>query len=280
MAVREGHVEVVPAIVAGRGRSRPVRAIPIIRGDKLLAIAGGARLRGGAGAAGGGDARALWLRSWLLSALAEAIKGRDRARVEAVLAEHPEFIRAADALGNGPLHWAALTRQKRLGGFSLSHREPILKPAVPMARRRYWSRSTATTGFRTRDLPAESAARPMDRHPSLARFAVRNTLSALHVLLAMKTALMRYWRPIRAQARTLDAGWRSPLSYAARNGHTRIVEKTAGLGCRFPISPKKNAPRGGALFGACAGKPLADGENCCSNAVPIPTPRWTLRARA
>lgn len=34
-------------------------------------------------------------------ALAEAIKDRDRAQVEAVLAEHPYFIRAADALGNG-----------------------------------------------------------------------------------------------------------------------------------------------------------------------------------
>ena len=33
-----------------------------------------------------------------------------------------------------------------------------------------------------------------------------------------------------AQARTLDAGWCSPLSYAAGNGHTQIVEKLLDLG--------------------------------------------------
>ncbi|MFT5088814.1 MAG: hypothetical protein ACI906_000703 [Candidatus Latescibacterota bacterium] len=36
------------------------------------------------------------------------------ALVEKLLAQTPELIRQADTLGNGPLHWAALTRQTDL----------------------------------------------------------------------------------------------------------------------------------------------------------------------
>ena len=90
-----------------------------------------------------------------MSALAEAIKGRDRARVEAVLAENPGFIHAADALGNGPLHWAALTRQNDLvdlfvarGADLEARRADGQTPLLVSLNGDYW--------YRTRNLPPEA----------------------------------------------------------------------------------------------------------------------------
>ena len=57
------------------------------------------------------------------------------------------------------------------------------------------------------------------------------------------------------QARSLDAGRRSPLAYAAGRGHTRIVGKLLDLGADTNL-PEENAPRGGALFSACSGNHL------------------------
>ena len=157
MAVREGHAEVVQLLLqagADPGQSR----YTYNSWDKLLAIAE---------ERGYGEVQALLVAAMRerfgydpgFVALAEAIKGRDRARGEAVLAEHPDFIRAADALGNGPLHWAALTRQNELVDFFVARgadlearRADGQTPLLVSLNGDYW--------FRTRDLPAEAPRDP------------------------------------------------------------------------------------------------------------------------
>ena len=97
MAVREGQAEVVQLLLqagADPGQSR----YTYNSWDKLLAIAE---------ERGYGKVQTLLVAAMRerfgydpgFVALAEAIKGRDRAQVEAVLAAHPDFIRAADASG-------------------------------------------------------------------------------------------------------------------------------------------------------------------------------------
>ena len=251
MAVREGHAEVVQLLLqagADPGQSR----YTYNSWDKLLAIAE---------ERGYEEVQALLEAAMRerfgydpgFVALAEAIKGRDRARVEAVLAAYPDFIRAADALGNGPLHWAALTRQNDLVDFFVAQgadlearRADGQTPLLVSLNGDYW--------FRTRDLPAEA---PRDPWVVTRRLLDCGAEYALSIACAAGDGdrVNEVSAADPAQARTLDAGRRSPLSYATRNGHTKIVEKLLDLGAD-PNQPEENAPRGKGLFEACAGNHL------------------------
>ena len=166
MAVREGHAEVVELLLqagADPGQSR----YTYNSWDKLLAISEEREY---------GEVQALLAAAMRerfgydpgFAALAGAIKGRDRDRVEAVPGEHPGFIRAADALGNGPLHWAALTRQNDLvdlfaarGAGLETRRADGQTPLLVSLNGDYW--------YRTRDLPEEAPQGLVDGHPSPAR---------------------------------------------------------------------------------------------------------------
>ena len=251
MAVREGQAEVVEQLLqagADPGQSRYTGN----SWDKLLAVAE---------ERGCSEVQALLAAAMRerfgydpgFAALAEAIKDRCRDRVEALLAGHPGFIRAADALGNGPLHWAALTRQNDLvdlldsrGADLEARRADGQTPLLVSLNGDYW--------YRTRDLPPEA---PQDSWTVTRHLLECGAEYALSIACAAgdEDRVDAVLAADPAQAGGLDAGRRSPLSCAARSGHTRIVEKLLDLGAD-PNLPEELAPRGGALFGASAGNHL------------------------
>lgn len=248
MAVREGHAEVVQLLLeagADPGQSR----YTYNSWDKLLEMSA----ERGYGAVQSLLTAAMRQRFGYdpgFAELAEAIKGRDRMQVEAVLGEHPEFVRAADVLGNGPLHWAALTRQLDLVDYFIergadleARRADGQTPLLVALNGDYW--------YRSRELPDDALQDPwvVVRH-----LLERGADYALSIACAAADAA-RVDEILAAdpvQARNLDAGKRSPLAYAAGNGHTEIVGKLLDLGAD-PNRSEENAPRGGALFAACAG---------------------------
>ena len=108
--------------------------------------------------------------------------------------------------------------------------------------------------YRPRDLPKKA---PKDPWPVVRHLPERGAEYALSIACAAgdEPRVDAILAATPNQARALDAGARSPLSYATRNGFRVIVEKLLDLGAD-PNRPEQNAPRGAALFSACAGNHL------------------------
>ena len=253
MAVREGHAEVVQLLLqagADPGQSR----YTYNSWDKLLAIAEERGYERGAGAAGGGDARALWLRS----GFCRAGRGDQRPRPGAGrggVGRASRLYPRRRCVGQWAAALGGADAAKRLGGFLCRTGVPILKPVAPMARRRYWSRSMATTGF------GRAICRRKRRE--IRGFVTRHLLACgAEYALSIACAAGDGDRvdavtgePIRPKpARSMrDGAVRCPMLLVTAIPR---LSKNCWTWVPIPISPKENAPRGKALFEACAGNHL------------------------
>ena len=245
MAVREGHADVVELLLAS-GADPGESRYTYNSWDKLLAVAAerGHRevdglLRQAMAARFGYDGG--------FEPLAAAIRDRGRERIEALLAADPELVRAADALGNNPLHWAALTRQVdlvdrflELGADIDARRADGRAPVQVAVDGDYW--------FRPRDLPEDAVKDPWVVARHLLDRGARRDLTlvcrmgdlegAREVLAADPGAALR-----------LDPARRSPLTAAVTAGHLELVKLLLDHGAD-PAAPEDLAPRGAALHEA------------------------------
>src|SRR4030095_9555802 len=178
--------------------------------------------------------------------LKEAIIARDSRKIGAVLRRQPNLARASDALGNNALHWSVITRQLGLierfvqagtpiDGQRADGQTPVLL-AVNGAMD-YWYRDTRGRS-----------------HPSL-----RNTSVLVGSLLAQganytisvaaavgdQERVAPLFRKNAGLAKRLDSARRSPLSYAAGEGHRHIVRLLLEHGAD-PDLPEDSAPQGAA----------------------------------
>lgn len=251
MAVREGHAEVVELLLAS-GADPGESRYTYNSWNKLLAVAAerGYRevdglLRQAMAARFGYDGG--------FEPLAAAVRDRDRQRIEALLAEDPELAGAADALGNTPLHWAAITRQPdlvdrflELGADIDARRADGRTPVQAAVDGDYW--------FRPRDLPEDAVEDPwvVARH-LLDRGAARD------FTLVCRMGDLEGARKILASdpgaASRLDPARRSPLTAAVQAGHLELVLMLLDYGAD-PARPEDLAPRGAALHEAAAANRL------------------------
>ncbi len=225
MAVREGHAEVVQILLdagADPGQSR----FMYHSWDKLLQIAEergydeiGRLLSAAMQERFGYDAG--------FAPLIDLVKSRDQQQVEALLADQLDFIHQSDAFGNGPLHWAALTRQNNLIDL-------FLKKDATIETRRADGQTPLLVAFngdnhfRTRDLPDDAPTAWSIVHHLLDKGADY----ALSIACADgdMERIEEILQVNPTQARRLDAGQRNPLTYAAGRGHLTIVQKLLDLG--------------------------------------------------
>lgn len=183
--------------------------------------------------------------------LKQAITTRDARKIGAALRRQPHLSRASDALGNNALHWSVITRQLGLIRQFVELGTPIDAPRadgqtpVLLAAHGasdYWFR---TTRGRT--------------HPSIRNAAVMvGSLLAQGASYTISVAaavgdqerVEQLLKKDAGQAGRLDSARVSPLSYAAREGHTHIVRVLLEQGAD-PNTPEDLAPQGRALFESC-----------------------------
>ncbi len=190
--------------------------------------------------------------------LREAMAARDARRVEETLRRRPHLAAAADLQGNNAVHWAVMTRQPGLAPLLVDRgadpgacRSDGQTPAHLLCNGDY--------EFRVR--------RELDGIPHPEADEVLSALAEVGAPLDLSVACAtgdvaraREWlREDSARARRLDSGRRSPLTYAARGGHLKAVRLLLRHGCD-PSRPEELAPRGRALWMACARGDVAMAE--------------------
>jgi ankyrin repeat protein len=251
MAVLEGHAEIVKLLLdqgADPGQSR----FTYNSWDKLLLCAQ---------ARGHREVESMLQRAMRrrfnytpeFEVLKESIIARDPRKIGAVLHLRPELVQSSDALGNNALHWSVITRQLGLierfvelgtpiDAQRADGQTPVLL-AVNGARD-YWYRAT-----RARSHPSLRNASVM-----VGSLLARGANYGISVAAAVgdQERVEQLLRKDGDLARRLDSARVSPLSYAAREGHSHIVRLLLDRGAD-PNTPEEAASEGLALFSACCG---------------------------
>ena len=195
--------------------------------------------------------------------LKDAIASRERRDFEAVLAQTPGLAGAADIMGRSAVHWAVMTRQPELVA-------PLCALGADPNHRRSDGQTPAHVLFNGdyeyrvwRELKGVDHADEATVLRALAEAGARSDLSV-----ACATGDLKLARALVADApgaaRRLDSGRRNPLGYAARAGHEEVVRFLLRHRAN-PSQPEELAPRGHALWYACARGDLAIAEALLSH---------------
>jgi ankyrin repeat protein len=189
--------------------------------------------------------------------VAGAIRARDLAEVTNLLDLSPDLVHAADARGNQPIHWAALTRNPEMIDFLLARGANINAPrpdgALPiqLAGGDYYYRGW-------RDVPEDVATTPEDVIAHLrARGALCDICTAARMGDEARVRELLDKDPSLANSVsdyvTYYLGSGSPLRNAVSQGHTDIVKLLLERGADPNLREEGIAPRGHALYAAASG---------------------------
>jgi ankyrin repeat protein len=185
--------------------------------------------------------------------LRQTIIAKNSRPISAVLRRQPKLTRAADALGNNPLHWSVITRQLDLVARFVECGTPIdaqradgLTPVLLAVNgaNDYWYRAN-----RGRSHP--SLRNSFVLVGSLLAHGASYNISVAAAVGDQERAEQLLKKDLRL-ASALDSARISPLSYAAREGHRHIVRLLLERGAD-PNAPEDCAPDGRALYEACCG---------------------------
>ena len=183
----------------------------------------------------------------------ELIKKRNFNDICNFIIKEPELMDSADAFGNSVLHWAVLSRNLELINFLLNKNiDPDVRradgqtPILLGINGDYW--------YRDRDIKGNDIADRWDVIRLLIELGANYVLSVACAI-GDEVRVDEILRSNPSEGTRLDTGRRSPLAYAAGNGHTQIVKKLLDLGAD-PNAPEECSTRGRALFESCAGNHL------------------------
>lgn len=216
--------------------------------------------------------------------LKQAIMNRSRQEVDTVLAEQPELARASDALGNTAIHWAVLTRQLPLIdlfielGADINAKRADGRTATAVSHGDYW--------YRRGRLPETAIQNVWAVLGYLLGKGAEYSIS-IAVSIGDGEAVQAFLSRDPTLANRLDSARSSLLALAAQQGHTAIVRLLLEYGAD-PNAPEDLAPKGRALFEACAGSRLelvklllehgadpnagTDSSGCCLTIVEVTHP--------
>jgi len=185
--------------------------------------------------------------------LVELIKKRNFNDICYFIKKEPEFLVYTDTFGNSALHWAVLSRNLELITFFLDKNvDPEVRradgqtPILIGLNGDYW--------YRERNITGSDVA---DRWDVIRLLIERGVNYVLSVACAIgdEVRVDEILKSNRSEGIRLDTCRRSPLAYAAGNGHTQIVKKLLEHGAD-PNTPEECSTRGRALFESCAGNHL------------------------
>ena len=182
--------------------------------------------------------------------LRDAIVSRDLANVQSVLRDEPDLAKASDLEGNNAVHWAVMTRQPDVlrevvgAGADPNHtRGDGQTPAHVLLVGDYHYRvGRELSRIPHADVPTMLQA--LTDAGAVSDLSVACAIGDLDEVRAMLES-------DPGLARRLDSGRRNPIMFAARAGRHHVARLLLEYGCD-PARPEERAPRGMALWEACA----------------------------